>query len=290
MSITKPAGERTLWQELGTAARRMALPVLLIGTVVVLLGLLVTRVLETTDVADADSWFDRWLAAHRSGTGVTLTHLGTLFGETPTIVGLTAVTAVVFRAVFHRWRESVLLVLCVSAQALIFLVTTILIDRKRPPVPHLDDSPPTSSFPSGHTAAATAFYLGTALVIAWHTRHTWLKWLLVVLGVLIPIVVATCRMYRGMHYPTDTLTSLLLGTSLLVVAAHLVPLAGDATGTGTGTGTGLVARAWRPEGGQEPVAEGVHPPDRGLRAGLQAVLPAPAGDPVQHGRVAGRRS
>ena len=40
-------------------------------------------------------------------------------------------------------------------------------------------------------------------------------------------------------------------------------------------------------GGQEAVAEGVHPPDRGLRAGLQAVLPAPAGDPVQHGRVVG---
>lgn len=242
MSITKPAGERTLWQELGTAARRMALPVLAIGTVVVLLGLLITRVLDTTDVADADSWFDRWLAAHRSGTGVTLTHLGTLFGETPTIVGLTTVTAVVFRVVFHRWRESVLLVLCVSAQALIFLVTTILIDRKRPPVPHLDDSPPTSSFPSGHTAAATAFYLGTALVIAWHTRHIWLKWLLVVLGVLVPLTVATCRMYRGMHYPTDTLTSLLLGTSLLVVAARLLPLADRDRDRDRASGPSLASR------------------------------------------------
>ena len=224
MSITKPAGERTLWQELGTAARRMAIPVLLIGTVVVLLGLLVTRVLDTTDVADADSWVARWLARHRSGTGVTLTHLGTLFGETPVIVGLTAVTAVIFRVVFHRWRESVLLVLCVSAQAMIFLITTMLIDRERPPVPHLDDSPPTSSFPSGHTAAATAFYLGTALVIAWHTRHTWLRWGLVALGVLVPVIVATSRVYRGMHYPTDIVTSFLLGLSLLAVATRLLPL------------------------------------------------------------------
>ena len=39
----------------------------------------------------------------------TLTHFGTLFGETPTIVGLTALTVVVFRLVFHRWRESVFL-------------------------------------------------------------------------------------------------------------------------------------------------------------------------------------
>src|SRR2546430_2272813 len=43
----------------------------------------------------------------------------------------------------------------------------------------------------------------------------------------------------------------------------------------------------RSEGAQEPVAEGVHPPDRRLRSGLQAVLPAPAGHPVQHGVVAG---
>jgi len=213
-----------LWQELGTGLRRLALPVLLIWTVVVLLGLLFTKLLDNTDVEEADSWVNRELAQHRTPTGIDVTHWGTLLGETPTIVGLTALTAIIFRAVFHRWRESVLLVLCVSAQALIFLITTILIDRQRPPVPKLDDSPPTSSFPSGHVGASTAFYVGTAIVIAWHTRHVWLKWLLVLLGVLVPIVVATCRMYRGMHYPTDIATSILLGLSLLAVGTRLLPL------------------------------------------------------------------
>ncbi|MFL6127553.1 MAG: phosphatase PAP2 family protein [Mycobacteriales bacterium] len=224
MSITKPAGERTLWQELGTAAKRMAVPALLIGTALILLGLLITRVLDNTDVEHADSWVDRWFARHRTPTGTELTHAGTFLAETLTIVGLTAVTAVIFRVVFHRWRESVLLVLCVTGETLIFLLTTLLIDRKRPPVPHLDAAPPTSSYPSGHTAAATAFYLGTAIVLAWHTRHVWLKWLLLVLGVLVPIVVAICRMYRGMHYPSDTVAGLLLGLSLLAVATRLFPL------------------------------------------------------------------
>jgi len=224
VTITKPPGERSLWQEIGMAARRMVIPVVLIGAAVVLLGLLITRVLDSTDVVDADSWVNRWLAKHRTRTGDTLTHFGTLFGETPTIVGLTALTAVVFRVAFRRWRESVLLVFCVSAQSLIFLVTTILIDRKRPPVPHLDDSPPTSSFPSGHTSAATAYYLGTALILAWHTRQVWLRWLLVVLGILVPVIVASCRMYRGMHYPTDVAASFLLGLSLLAVAFRLIPL------------------------------------------------------------------
>jgi membrane-associated phospholipid phosphatase len=224
VTIMKPAGERSVWQELGTAARRAGIPFLAVGVVVVLLGLLITRVLETTGFADADAGVDRWFAQHRTPTGITLTHLGTLFGETPTIVGLTAVTVVVFRVVFHRWRESVLLMICVVGQSLIFLVATLLIDRQRPPVPHLDDSPPTSSFPSGHTAAATAYWVGTALVLAWHTRQTWLRVLLLVVGVLIPITVATCRMYRGMHYPTDTATSFLFGLTLLAIASWALPL------------------------------------------------------------------
>ena len=224
VTANRPSDERSLWQELGTGLRRMAVPVLLIGTVVVLLGLLITRVLEHSDVADADSWLSRQLAESRTPTGNDLTHWGSLLGETPTIVGLTALTAIIFRLVFHRWRESVLLVLCVSAQSLIFLITTLLIDRKRPPVPKLDDSPPTSSFPSGHTAAATAFYVGAAIIIAWHTRHVWLRWLMIGLGVLVPLVVAFSRAYRGMHWATDLATSILLGSSLLVVGTRALPL------------------------------------------------------------------
>ena len=224
VSVIKPAGERSLGQELGIALRRLALPVVLIGAVVVLLGWLFTRVLDNTEVADADSWVNRELAQGRTPTGNDLTHYGSLLGETPTIVGLTALAAIVFRVVFRRWRESVLLVLCVSGQALIFMITQMLIDRKRPPVPRLDDSPPTSSFPSGHTAAATAFYLGTAIIIAWHTRHIWLKWLLVAVGLLLALVVAFCRLYRGMHFPTDSATSFLLGLSLLAVGTRLLPL------------------------------------------------------------------
>jgi undecaprenyl-diphosphatase len=224
VSITKPAGEPSVWQELRTVGRRYLPWWFAVGVVVVLVGLLITKVLESTAFADADAGLDKWLEKQRTPTGLTVTHIGTLFGETPTIVGLTTVTVIVFRLVFHRWRESVLLAIVVTGQSLIFLITTILIDRHRPPVQQIDDSPPTSSFPSGHTAAATTYWLGTALILAWHTRHVWLRWLLVVVGVAIPIGVAASRMYRGMHYPTDTATSFLLGLALLFIAFHALPL------------------------------------------------------------------
>jgi len=41
----------------------------------------------------------------------------------------------------------------------------------------------------------------------------------------------------------------------------------------------------RPEGGQELVPEGVHPPHRGVRIWLQRVRPAPTAELVEHGRV-----
>jgi membrane-associated phospholipid phosphatase len=225
VDVAKRTDEPSLWQELRTAAARLALPFAAVFVVVFLLGLLITRVLDRSDdLIETDQWLARWLEQRRTPTGEDLTHYGTLLGETPVIVGLTALTAAAFRLAYRRWRESVLLVTCVTAQAMIFFFTTVLIDRSRPAVQQLDDSPPTSSFPSGHTAATTAFYAGAAFILAWHTREVWLSRLLVALGILIPLTMATCRMYRGMHYLTDTTTSVVFAFTLLAIAFRLLPL------------------------------------------------------------------
>ena len=43
----------------------------------------------------------------------------------------------------------------------------------------------------------------------------------------------------------------------------------------------------RPERGEEPVAECVHPPHRGLRVGQHPALPAPRRDSIQDIRIVG---
>jgi len=84
-------------------------------------------------------------------------------------------------------------------------------------VPKLDAAPPTSSFPSGHTAAAVCFYGAIAAIIIWHTRHRWIKVVAVVVSAAVPLTIGGSRVYRGMHYPTDVLVGGLLGAIWLTV-------------------------------------------------------------------------
>ena len=181
------------------------------------LGYLVTEVLPSTAIGKWDAEVPRRLVEYRQQEGISESKLITSLSETPTIVALTALAAAVFRWKFGRWRESLVVIYAVVGETGIFMATTLLIDRPRPNVPKLDAAPPTSSFPSGHTAAAVCFYGAIAAIIIWHTRHRWIKVVAVVVSAAVPLTIGGSRVYRGMHYPTDVLVGGLLGAIWLTV-------------------------------------------------------------------------
>lgn len=82
--------------------------------------------------------------------------------------------------------QSLVVVVAVVGELLIFLVITAIVHRGRPAVPQLDQASPTSSFPSGHTGAAVALYVCLAVILLRQGQTTMARAGLAVLGCVIP--------------------------------------------------------------------------------------------------------
>jgi undecaprenyl-diphosphatase len=70
------------------------------------------------------------------------------------------------------------------------------------------------AFPSGHTAASTAFF--ATLFLA--------SWRLGLLFVPIPALIAVSRMYVGAHYLSDITFAAMLGVSCALLAARFLQI------------------------------------------------------------------
>jgi membrane-associated phospholipid phosphatase len=187
-------------------------------------GWLLAKVVHDDGIGRADASVSRWLAGERIPDLNDATRYTSEVGGTLTVTAL-AVVAVAFAALaWRRWREPMLVAVAVAGEVAIFLVVTMLVDRERPPVRHLDEAPPTSSFPSGHTAATIALWGSLAVLANERARSAVVRNLFLVLAFVVPVLVASSRIYRGMHYLSDVLGGVLLGGLWLLATVHGIRL------------------------------------------------------------------
>jgi undecaprenyl-diphosphatase len=204
---------------------RSALWVVLAGyallTVVMLgIGLLLTHALDGT-VGRWDEHVNDYFARHRTGTWNDLTSVATAAMNTlPVIIGAFLVVGLL--SLRHRFAEAAFLVLALVIEITVFLSVTFVVARPRPAVPRLNSTPATSSFPSGHTAAATVLFVGIAVIVACCTRKTLARAASALVAVAAPVIVGFSRVYRGLHHPTDVFVGFLFGLACLTVAALAV--------------------------------------------------------------------
>jgi membrane-associated phospholipid phosphatase len=192
-----------------------------LSIVLLAIGWLLTRVAFPDHPAHWDVGVNRWLAHHRSSFADTMTHIGSDVAATTTVIGIAAI-AVALMAFRRMWSAAAFLTAALVIEVTVFLTTTLLIDRDRPRVSKLDVAPPTSSFPSGHVAAAIALYVGLALIVTATVHSRAWRAVAWTVAIVAPAFVAVSRLYRGMHYPTDVAAGLVLGGCSLVAALLVV--------------------------------------------------------------------
>jgi membrane-associated phospholipid phosphatase len=174
-------------------------------------------------LVDLDERLARWFADRRTDPLNTATLIGTWLSETITKIIVTAIVVVVLLRWLRRWYEALVVAVSLILEAMVFITTTWIVGRSRPPVPHLDSSPVGSSFPSGHVAAAVC-YAAIAVVVGRNLSRRWIAVALWTMAVLVPIIVALSRMYRGMHFLSDVVAGALLGAvSVAVTLLILTP-------------------------------------------------------------------
>lgn len=162
----------------------------------------------------------RGLEDGRTPVGDDVTHALSWTADTVRIVAASALVGLVLRWVYGTWVDPLVLWAGVALQSAVFLSTTLVVDRERPTVEQLDEAPPTSSFPSGHTGASTALWLGLALVVASHVRSRRLRVVVAVLLLVVPVGVGLSRLYRGMHHPSDVVFGVLNGGAAVLIARY----------------------------------------------------------------------
>ncbi len=189
----------------------------LLLAVTTVVGLLYMAFLDDGPVGDADRAVAEWLEDRRTSTWNTLTDYGSMLSDTLVKVILVAIVGGAMVVVWRRWHDGVFLALAVILEATVFVTSSFIVDRDRPPVDQLDPPAPSGSFPSGHTAAAVAFYAGLFVVVCWHTRNRVVRAIFALIAVAAPLVVGVSRVWRGMHHPLDVIAGFLLGLAALYI-------------------------------------------------------------------------
>jgi undecaprenyl-diphosphatase len=177
--------------------------------VFVLLGWAVGE-LWTSVVGSADLNAVRDVAAERTAALTEAARVLTWAGSAFLLVPLALIACVALVRAGLR-REALAVALGLGGAMLISDWVKLLVSRPRPPVEHLQ-AVTGSSFPSGHATQASAFWFSLVFVLPAAGASPKLTRVAGGLALLIVLTVAASRVYLGVHYPSDVVAGMLLGT------------------------------------------------------------------------------
>jgi membrane-associated phospholipid phosphatase len=194
-------------------ATGLVLTLALIGIVLAgaLIGLFAWMIRRDLGVVTVDLAVERWAQAQATTFTDAVLEALTHLGDTETVL-VVAIAVGAFG--LWRWRRLAVPLFVLSVmlgQLLISNTIKVVIDRARPELRPRADFTGTS-FPSGHTTAATATYLAVALVLAIGSSPR-ARAALAGIAVAIGVAVGCTRVLLGVHFFSDALAGLAIGLS-----------------------------------------------------------------------------
>jgi membrane-associated phospholipid phosphatase len=193
---------------------RAVLPAIALWLVIVGIGKLIEGPLGGLQ---SESSINKALQDGRTGLWDNVTGVWSHIGNTEIVIGVCVVMVALIWWLTKQWWVAVIPAIAIAIQATVFVLATAVTGRDRPEVEHLDPAPPTSSYPSGHVGASTALYL-TLAAMCQRIPNKGLRYVLTVICLVIPFLVAYARLYRGMHHLTDVLVGFLNGIVCAILA------------------------------------------------------------------------
>ncbi|EGF85719.1 phosphatase PAP2 family protein [Gemella haemolysans] len=128
----------------------------------------------------------------------------------------TIITAIIVIILFASKfkREALFLTLTMGTCGIVMSFIKTIFNRPRPNIHRLVELN-SLSFPSGHSTSATILYLSLALIfIKLMKKNTYTPILVAIAGILF---IVSSRIYLGVHYPTDTIAGMSLGSAIVLI-------------------------------------------------------------------------
>ena len=195
---------------------RLTINVILFAAAIWAFAGLLEEVLDNATLVEWDIRVNAWAHGHVTAAGLQFFHAVTLVGSP----GVWVITSLF--AVWLLWRGEHFLFWAWAASNVgggilqRVLKTTVHRDRPQYAAAYLHGQ--SYSFPSGHTMSATICWLlmvvCAGLALGWHHQ---LRRRLYVVSTTIILLIGFSRLYLGVHYPSDVLGGLIIGTAWVVL-------------------------------------------------------------------------
>ncbi|MEK7648699.1 MAG: LssY C-terminal domain-containing protein [Patescibacteria group bacterium] len=131
------------------------------------------------------------------------------------VVAVGLILALLLFLFLRMWHAIVALIISVVGAEFFILLGTLLVKRPRPYLVNTTAIEVGFSFPSSHTLLAVSFYGFLTYLLFRTTQRVWLRATIAILGAAIVGCIGFSRIYLGVHWPSDVIASIALGSAWL---------------------------------------------------------------------------